>query len=162
MIDIPVGLGPQQLEGPGSASAGLGAFAFEFFQTPLLDLTKTYSNIELIPARPGFIPISSTNVEKWVIELVQGTQTSPPTVRAGSDAAHTNFINNQNNTPSNAIVNTTVPPAVTIGNNLNFVLPVQSLPGVPVFFDLVSPAQGTGGYIVKARYVCGIAWVPVG
>lgn len=163
MIDTPVGAGPQSLEGQGLLSASLGAYTLEVYQTPLLDLTKTYANIELVPARPGFIPclLRSVNLNRWLLESASGTQTTPPTIRAGSDIGHSNFIPVDVTSPSNARVNAGIvpvqisgPPAAAIG--------VKQFPGLPIYFDVTIPAAGTGGYSAMAKYTCVVGWIAVG
>ena len=162
-----MGRGPQALEGSTRAlqlagvdpstllSAAMGAFSLETYETPLLDLTKTYSGIELVPARPGYIPIHSTRT--WIIFSRSGTQTSPPTTNIGNDAAHTNIQPSINTTPSNVNVNGAVPISLAQGVAQN--QGPQILPNATVYFDLTAPATGTGGYSCMARYAIAIFWV---
>lgn len=160
MIDFSPGVGPQKLEGPDMLSGSIGAYAVEVFQTPLLDLTKTYQKIELVPARPGYFPINlTTGKAQWSIEKVSGTQTTPPTIRAGNDPAHTNFFTSTSTNPSNADVNGANPPSVANGP----FLPLGTeFSNATVYFDLTSPAVGTGGYSCMARLTCAVAWISVG
>jgi hypothetical protein len=163
MIDTVMGAGPQLLEGPGTNSAAVGAYPVETFQTPLLDLTKTYANIELVPARPGYYPVGyvGAGFPQWVIESASGTQTSPPTVQVGSDAAHQNTLALSAATPTNAKVNVATPPTIVDGPTLAATT-IQRIPNAPVFFDLTVPAAGTGGYSCMARLVIYICWIAVG
>lgn len=161
MLDTPLGTGPQTLEGPGTNSAAVVAYPVEPFQTPLLDLTKTYSNVELIPARPGYVPIVASGFfPEWVIESVTGTQTSPPTIRAGNDAGHVNTIPSTATTPTNALVNTAVPPTVVTGP-ANPAVTLKRIPNAPVFMDITVAAQGTGGYSCLARLSIVVYWFAV-
>src|SRR6267142_1271140 len=158
MLDTSLGTGPQALEGSNTNSASVGAYPLEPFQTPLLDLTKTYSNIEIIPARPGYFPvILSGFFPEWVIESVVGTQTSPPTVQAGNNAAHNNSIPTTATTPTNALVNTAVPPTTVTGPG-NPAVTLKQFPNTPVFMDITVAAQGTGGYSCLARLSFILHW----
>src|SRR6267142_2458719 len=161
MLDTSLGTGPQALEGSNTNSASVGAYPVELFQTPLLDLTKTYSNIEIIPARPGYFPVVlSSSFPEWVIESVSGTQTSPPTIQAGNDAGHVNTIPNTATTPSNALVNAAVPPTVASGPAAPAAT-VKRVPNTPVFMDVTVAAQGTGGYSCLARLSFVVCWIAV-
>lgn len=155
MIDSVLGSGPQMLEGPGSISGAAGAYPTEVFQTPLLDITQAVSNIEILPARPGYFPFNI--LSQWVIESVTGAQTVPATIRAGSDPAHLNFYPSINTAPSNANVNAAVPPSLADALNTTGVA-LKKFPGAPVFFDITAPAAGTGGYSCKARLVILVVW----
>ena len=161
MIDASLGMGPQSLEGPDLLSASLSAFTMEIFQTPTLDLTKTYADVEIIPARPGFVPfLASANLNRWLIESITGTQTTPPTIRAGNDAGHSNFVTSTATTPSNAAVNAASPPSQITGPSAAAVT-AKRFPGATVYFDLTSAAVGTGGYACRAKYTCAVIWVAV-
>ena len=155
---IYMGLGPQAFAGPGLGSGAALPFPLETYQTPLLDLTKTYSNIELLPARPGFYPVIISSM--WLIESHSGTQTTPPTIQAGNDLNHVNIIPLSATRPSNANVN-------AIGQNgictasAAAANTVQKIIGVPVFFDLTVPAVGTGGYSCFGHYVLIVCWMAV-
>lgn len=165
MIDYGMGVGPLMLEGPGTNSAGsLGLV--EIFQSPLLDLTQTYSNIELVPARPNLVPYPTdlAGPGSWLIEKLAGVQTSPPTIRAGSDAGHQNFILTTSTTPSNANFNASAAaPCISSGPNTGVTSgTLKRIPNTPILFDLTSPAAGTGGYICLARYFVAVMWIAVG
>ena len=151
------GLGPEPLGSPGGG--GLVAFPCETFQTLLLDLTKTVSGIELVPARNGHVAFQLASF--WIIESTTGTQTSPPTVQAGNNGAHTNYIPSSGTTPSNANVAATVAPGVTAGpfaagNSIQ--IPINS----PVLLDVTSGATGTGNFTLMGRLVTLVTWSEVG
>jgi len=153
------GQGPAPI-GPGTTGA-LSAYPVEMYQSPLLDLTQTVSGIELIPARPGYIPI--IELALWETEFTAGTQTSPPTVRAGNDAGHTNFINTSSTTPSNANVNAAnVPCLITGPTGALSNQTAQQIPNATVLLDVTAGAAGTGGFALRAKLVCMIFWVAVG
>jgi len=163
------GLGPQALQGPANAAscARAGAYPIEAYQTPILDLTKTYSNIELVPARPGYVALARSRF--WIVTSVQGVQTSPPTCRAGSNtelesstgepsSIHDNFFPLASTAPSNASVNaiTTTPVLIagsSAANNL------QLFQGRTVFLDVTAPAVGTGGFKLFAMLLVTVQWV---
>lgn len=156
---------PQDFLGPGAGpistgtgGAGFGAYAVEAFESPILDLTTTALGVELVPARPFYTPRLIT--ASWLIEKVAGTQTSPPTVRAGNDAAHGNFIGQMSTTPSNANTNAAATPCVVTGPTAGTALgpTVQTITNAPVLLDIVSGATGTGGFMLKARLVVLVLW----
>lgn len=160
MIDFGMGVGPQSLEGPGTQSASAGPFV-DLFQSPLLDLTQVVSNIELVPARPNLIPFPVNLVTAfWFVEQRSGTQTSPPTIQAGSDAAHQNFFTTTSTTPSNANLNASVVPAPIAGPGIGvFSGTLKRIPNAPIMLDLTVPAAGTGGYSCRARIFVVVAWI---
>ena len=159
MIGFSPGIGPQKLEGPDMLSGSIGAYALEVFQTPLLDLTKTYLNIELIPARPGYFAQGLLGLTAWSIEKKSGVQVTPPTIRAGNDSTHTNLFSSTATTPSNTNVNGANPPSTATGPSGSL---AAQIPNTTVYFDLTSPAVGTGGYVCMARFTCAVFWVAVG
>jgi len=163
MIDYLMGTGPELLEGPGTQSAG-NLNLVEIYQSPLLDLTKTYSGIELVPGKPGLIPypIDIQGPGTWLLEQKAGAQTSPPTTQAGSDAAHQNFLKSSNTNPTNALFNTAVAPCILNGPSTGALSgTLKRLPGMPIYFDVTVPAAGTGGYICLARLYVAVGWVAV-
>lgn len=149
------GLGPQDLEGAGSGSGAIISIPPEIYQTPLLDISIPFAGMELVQARPGYIPFAQLS-GFWVIESVIGTQVTPATFRAGSDAGRINYIPLAAQ-PSNTAVNTAQPPAITSAV-VGAAVTVQLLPNVPIFMDLVSGASGTGGFKCMARFVLPIFW----
>jgi len=151
-----VGLGPAPLGSPGSA--GLVAFPVELYQTPNLDLTVPNLGIELIPAKPGHFPVLVN--ANWIIDSASGTQTTPPTTRAGSDAGHVNFASQTSTKPSNASVNGANVPSMGDGN-ANAALTLRRIPNAPVIFDIVAGAQGTGTFAVRGRFSVSVNWVSV-
>ena len=105
------GLGPQPLS--SGALGGATAYPYENFQTPLLDLTVgSQLGIELVPARPGYVPVQV--LREWIVEVFTGTQVTPATSQSGQNAAHNNF-QPLNSTPTNANLNTFVPPFYVTG-----------------------------------------------
>jgi hypothetical protein len=134
----------------------------ESFVTDLIDLTTTPIGIETIPARPGHIPIII--IATWIIELVAGTQVTAATMQSGSNAAHNNFTASGQG-PTNADVNGANPPSIGDGSSPLFV-PIPStlpqIPNAPVYLDVTAPAQGTGGFALKARALITVTWMPVG
>ncbi len=161
MLDLlGVGAGPQPLGSPGAAS--LISYPVETFQTPLLDLAVPNLNIEFIPAREGFVAWRLSSA--WIIETALGTQTTPPVVRAGSDAARTNFLPSTSS-PSSANVNASVGnvPSLASGiGNVNSNQANQKIPGATVYLDVVSGGSGSGGYALLARLVVNVMWMTVG
>lgn len=151
------GLGPVAL---GSSNGGSSlAFSHEVYESPTLDLTQPISNVEMIPAKPGHTAIFTTGDGFWVIESVSGTQVTPPTIRMGADAAHTNCIPSTATSPPNADVNAANPPSLSTfvtgaGNT------VQRFANTPVFLDITAGATGTGGYACRARLSILVRWVP--
>jgi len=130
----------------------------ETYSTPVLDLTKIVTGIELVPARPGYIATQLNR--EWIIVQFAGTQTSPTTYQAGSDAAHQNYAA-PSPTPTNAVVNAIVnTPA--IGNGGGIVTGGQRFPNATIFLDITVAAQGTGGFTLLARYVTNVWWIAVG
>jgi len=158
MISNQPGVGPEPSDGPGTPSSSLIAYPMEIFQTPLIDISQPLSGMELIPARIGHIPILIVQLAgEWAIESVVGVQTSPVHVRAGSDAAHSNFLSSTT-TPSNADVNGAVVPSLTSLNTTG-PGPVTFFPNTPVYFDITVPAAGTGGFSCLARLIIAVNWV---
>ena len=151
------GQGPASLGSPGSGA--IISFPYEMYQSPQLDLTQINLGIELVPAKPGYIATRQGSL--WVIELVQGVQTVPLQVQAGSNAAHTNFFASSP-VPSNVDVNGAVPPCfatspvVTSAANT-----VQQFPNTPIIMDVTVGAQGTGGFALKGRLCSIVFWAPV-
>jgi hypothetical protein len=154
-----LGNGPSLLEGPGTNSAGTCAYALDQFQTPLFDLTKTYSGIEVIPARPGYYAYPLSFV--WIIESFAGTQVTPVVFQMGSNPAHNNILPSQSN-PSNANVNAAVPPSTAIAATVTVATGTQYIANAPVYMDITSPASGTGGFACTARLAYYIFWIPFG
>jgi len=157
------GLGPIPLGSP--AGGGLLAFPAESFISPLLDLTVPTLGIELVPARPGYFAVPSGNAI-ILVEQAAGTQTSPPTTRAGSDPGHTNSIPSASTQPTSGAINGLIAagalPGFTIGpvSTAN-TAGVQQLANTPIILDIVTGAQGTGGYILKAKIEIRVFWVAV-
>lgn len=150
------GLGPVPGSNPGG---GLVAYPNETFETPILDLTVPQLGIELVPAKPGHIAFSI--LAATIIESVTGTQVTPATWRAGSDAARVNQ-SPLVSTPSNANVNAANPPCVGgLGGNI-FTSPQQQFANTPVLLDVVSGASGTGGFSLRGRFSMSITWLAVG
>ena len=153
------GTGPLSDGSPGSGA--LGAYPMEVFETPSLDLTKTYSGIELIPARPGYLPFLL--LPQWMITIASGTQTSGATAQAGSNAAHTNFFNTTANTPSNAAVNAAVGNTPCRGGNPSAATStLRRFTNRPVLMDITVGAQGTGNFALACRFIAIVGWVPTG
>ena len=150
------GAGPSGFPGGG----GLVAYPDECFQTPQLDLTVPTLGIELVPAKPGYYPMFVNG--RWLIESHAGTQTTPPTTQAGSDAGHVNFLANASTTPANADVNNANPPSISTSINAGTVNTVQRIPNATVFFDVVAGAQGTGGFALRGKFTCIVKWVATG
>jgi len=136
----------------------------ETYQTPLLDLTQATLGIELVPAKPGYIPIGLTSI--WLIETSTGTQTTPPSIQAGNDSAHTNIMANTSTTPSNANAASCVgnTPALAGGPSTASAaqLAAQHNQNAAVVFDVTAGGQGTGGYTLKGKLVLVIMWQAVG
>lgn len=163
------GAGPQPLQGAANAAscARASAYPLETYQTPILDLTKTYSGIELVPARPGYVATPRSRV--WTVISVSGTQTSPATYNAGSNTGlesstaepasiHDNFMPQANALPTNATINSgTTPPFVTnatsAANNL------QLFANAPVLLDISVPAAGTGGFKLLMMLTVTVEWI---
>lgn len=150
------GTGPVQLGVSGSA--GLVSYPTEVFVTPTLDLTIPNLGIEIIPAKPGHIPV--VYLSRWIIYSVAGTQTTPATHRAGSNAAHTNIFASSTTTPSNANVNGAVPISFAAGPSL--VQPSNIQPNLPVILDVTAGAVGTGGFALRARLGVFVVWIAQG
>lgn len=150
------GAGPLALSQP---SGGLVAYPVETYITPSLDLTIVQLGIELIPAKPGHIV--AITVTGFLLESVTGTQTTPLQARAGSDPTHTNISPLITTNPTNAQVNSANTPCTAGGLSSNSV-PVQILPSLPVFLDIVAGAQGTGGFSLRGRLAARVAWAAIG
>lgn len=151
-----VGTGPTALGGSGSS--GLINYPIETYVTPTLDLTQTVSGIELIPAKPGHVPL--VYLARWIIYSVTGTQTTPATHKAGNNTAHTNIFASSSTNPSNANVNAAAPVSTAAGPVT--VQPSNITPNAPVIFDLTSGAVGTGGFALRARLAAFVIWVAQG
>jgi|SRR5579863_3571367 len=156
MIGNQPGLGPENLEG-NPTSGSFVALWPEVFQTPLLDLTKTLSSMELVPARPGHFPVVCV-LANWCIESVSGVQTAPVVYQAGQNAAHTNVFAALTNGPSNADVNGANPPS--FGGQSIGASRVQLIVNTPVFLDITAGAQGVSKLL--ARLIVGVEWVAIG
>lgn len=150
------GLGPIPLGSPGAGS--LIAYPPETYQTPVLDFTKpTTVDIELVPAKVGLIP--TFNFNEFIIEKLAGTQVTPAVIQAGSDAARTNFVAAISR-PTTADVNAANPPCFTnaLAGAANT---VKRDVNAPVFFRITSPASGTGGFELKAKWCVTVQWMGV-
>jgi len=158
MLDfISNGLGPQSLATGAGARV---AFPCEVFSTPVLDLTVLSSNIELVPAKPGHFPSGLTT--RVIVEQFTGTQSTPATVRAGSDAGHVNYIV-ASNAPSNASMNIGVSaPFVPNTNVTGSAVTTQRIPNAPVLLDITVAATGTGGFTLRVRYETTVIWAAPG
>lgn len=156
MDNMEFGAGPNPLS--NSPGGGLGAYPIARFETPSLDLTVPHLGIELVPGKPGYISvIASTN---WLIERVNGTQTTPLTCNAGSDAAHSNVIPSVAIQPTNADVNGANVPSLAAGQGQNALL--KLIPGAPVILDITAGAAGTGSFALTGRYVVSVFYIAVG
>lgn len=154
------GAGPSALGSPGGAS--LVRYPVEVYQSPLLDLGIVQS-VELIPAKPGFIPACPVVQAFWMIEGLNGTQTLPPTWQVGSDPSHRNFIDRQTTTTPFTGEGTTPPYYTQIFTS--FLTNVPVLPNLPTYLDIVSAAAGTpangAAFQVLARLVVPVMWIAV-
>lgn len=150
-----VGAGPVPL-GP---TASLAAYPVEAFESPILNLATTTLGIEMIPAKPGYFP-SLINLF-WIITSKAGTQTTPPTCRAGANSTHDNLWTTSSTTPSNASVNGAAPPSVAFGPlTVNYA--ARALPNTPIIMDVTTGAQGTGGFTLRAKMLLVVFWLPEG
>jgi len=147
------GLGPSTLGSPGSGA--LVPLAFETYETQQLDLTVPNLGIELIPAKPGYVPVAY--VGYWIIDGQSGTQTSAAVAQAGSDAGHSNFLASTA-TPSNAEVNGSNPPSLAISPNIPADT-VKMFANSPVILDVTTAAQGTGSFSLLARLSISVFWI---
>lgn len=152
------GLGPGL---PGDPSSGIGVVAFpvETFETQTLDLTVANLGLELIPARPGYVPVFVSSY--FVITASSGTQTSPLVSQAGQDAAHTNFWASQNGL-SNATVNAGTAPYASIGPMAAAAATVQRNKNATVILDVTTGAVGTGGFTLSGRFVVVVNFAATG
>jgi hypothetical protein len=149
-----------QGEGPiPQGAAGLVPYPNETYASPVLDCTQVVSGLELIPAKPGYAPNFGGSF--WVIERVVGTQTTGLNFQAGSDPAHLNFFVSTVGRPTNAEVNGAAPPSLGAGGVIAAAT-VAKIPNAPVFLDITLSASGTGGFVLLARLVVGVIWIPVG
>lgn len=150
------GLGPSQVG--NQISGSLVAFPLDTYATPQLDLTQVVTGIELVPAKPGHIPVSAT--ARFLIESTTGTQTTPLVSQAGSDAAHTNF-KASTSAPANVDVTGAPVPAISsaVGGSA---VTTQRIPNATVFFDITAGAQGTGGFTLRGKFVVVVRWQAVG
>lgn len=165
MIDIIPGIGPEPLEGAGTISASLNLFC-EVYVSPVLDLTKTISDVELIPAKQGYFPLALN--QYFVVVSRSGTQVTPATIKAGNNTNKTNFlcifsgVPIPSTIPINTDVNNANPPCITNNNGNSAFTPVTSpIPGRPVLMDVVTPASGTGGFSAMVRMIAFVGWVAV-
>lgn len=152
------GAGPAPLGRAGGS--GLVVYPDECFQTQQIDLTQVASSIELLPAKPGYFPVLIA--AHFLIEATSGTQTTPLTCRAGSDAGHVNFFPTTANAPSNADVNATNVPSISTSINAGSANNIQRIPNATVFFDITAGAQGTGGFTLRGKFNLIVKWVSVG
>lgn len=158
MIDSQPGLGPQLLEGPGTSSAGQIGYLIEAYQSPILDLTRTWSGIEILPARPGFIAMPSQG-GGWLIEAASGTQTTSITYRAGNNSTHDNFQPSNSN-PNNANINAAVPPSIILTSTIP-ANTVKRFANLPVLLDVTVAAAGTGNFVLRGSLSIPVIWVPI-
>jgi hypothetical protein len=156
MIGNQPGLGPENLEG-NPTSGSFIALISEVFQTPLIDITKPLSGMEIVPARPGYVPVCVLAIN-WSIESVVGVQTSPVVYNAGQDAAHTNVVPALSNGPSNAEINGVTPPSIRGVNAAS--VRAQLMTNTPVFLDITQGAQGVSSCLAKLNV--GVLWVAIG
>jgi hypothetical protein len=154
-------LGPMAL-GPFPTSGFQVMYPIEIYQTQILDLTKTASGIELVPAKPGHYPVIFSST-RFLVEAVNGTQTTPAQMQAGSDAAHTNlFISSA--LPSNANVNAVSPsalPGLALGPALATDT-IRRIPNATVLMDITAGAQGTGSFALRGKLSINVAWIAIG
>jgi len=138
---------------------GLVVFPLETYVTDPIDLTLVTPGIEIIPAKPGHVPflVGST----WIIEKASGTQTSPPTVQGGTNAAHNNVFTS-NTSPANADVTGATPPSISAGVGAAIPSPAAVTANLPVIMDITAGATGTGTFAVVARLSVTIAWFAEG
>ena len=157
-IQVQQGVGPQPLESPGAGAAYKSLPVVEVYVTSPLDLTQPHLGIELVPARPGYVPFNF-DFSQWVILSTSGTQVTPATVQAGSNPAHNNYIASQS-IPSNADVAAAVPPCGASPNaNTLQTAGQQVFPGNAVILDVTAGAQGTGGFTLVARMTIQVRWI---
>ena len=152
--------------GPFPLSAGFGgglvSYPNETFETPLLDLTVVTTGIEIVPAKPGHIPLLAV-AGSWLIESFAGVQTAPGSIKLGSDPTHTNLLSTVVLPP-----NATLAAIVSLPSRANSTSTTvaantaQRLVNTPVILDVISPSTGTGGFALKGRYHFSVIWAPVG
>jgi hypothetical protein len=141
---------------------GLVSYPSEIYQSPLLDLTAVQLKIEIIPAKPGHIPLFLNF--NWIIEAFAGTQTAAGSCNLGSNAAHNNYVASFG-PPTNANINsiTTVPNASFGVSSLVITAnAVQRIVNAPVFLDIASGSTGTGGFVLKGKLAIRMIWTPAG
>lgn len=149
------GVGPAPVGTSGSA--GLAAYPCEVFISPILDLTVPNLGIEIVPARPGYVPEWLGSL--WIFESITGTQTTAAVSKAGSNAAHTNLLGSGTG-PDNADTNAAHPPSVGFGSQIN-TYSLQRIPNATVYLDVTSGASGTGGFSLRARCAIIVMWMAV-
>lgn len=155
--NLGVGIGPLPNGSPGGG--GLVCFPMELYETPILDLTIVTPPLEFIPARPGLIALPTSN-SRFVIEQVAGAQTVPLTFRVTQDLINSNFANSTT-VPSNADVNGGVVPFISGGANISS-LTNRRFPNTPFMFQMLTGAQGTGGFVLRGKFVTVVGWAAVG
>lgn len=149
------GAGPMPL-GPDALAGDMAMLPVEIFQTAYLDLTQVVSGIELIPAKPGYAPQILTS--GWIIDAVTGTQTTPVTTQAGNDGAHSNIFPSASTNPTNTDVNTGSVPC--LGTNMALTPnTTKRIANAPVYLDITTGAQGTGGFSVFASLFVYVMWL---
>jgi len=159
-IGTVLGLGPENLEGNQTQSGSLIPFQWETYETPLLDLTQPLSMMEMLPARPGHVPIP-IGLETWLIEFAAGVQTVPLQFNLGSSPARTNYVAANTSGPSNADVNGANPPSLTSGFAGISISTSQLIVNTPVLLDITAGAQGTNFFKLLGRLVLIVWWTPI-
>lgn len=138
---------------------GGGGPVMQTYTTGAIDLTATQTIAAFIPARSGYFPVMQSR--QWIIHSKAGTMSTSPTVRAGSDAGHVNFIASTNSTPAAATVNAGAGgPFIDAGPSFP-TLAAQRFDNTAVAFDVVTGATGTGGFALNAELVVSVFWCRV-
>ena len=82
-------------------------------------------------------------------------------MQGGNNAAHTNLFASQA-IPSNATVNAvTAPPGLCTGV-ASAALTSQCITNAPIIMDITAGAQGTGGFLLKGKFVIWVNWIAIG
>ena len=126
------------------------------FISDIVDLTQTNAGgtTVVIPAKPGFFPLSIT--QRAMIVTKGGTLSTQPTFSMGADASYIDFA-------ASAAVNFSVGFAAGVGSSVAFssqASPVATYSHTtPVYLKQTVAAAGSG-LVLTVRFVFSIVWVP--
>jgi hypothetical protein len=127
--------------------------------TPIMDLTATGSTL-ILPAIKGYYP--SVYGERVILTTTTGALSTSPTRSIGNNVNQDNMLAAAAIT-SFATAFSTGAPSVSVGSTsiLSTSAKALDMDGAPLYLKVTIGATGTGGFVLRGRYIYFCAYVPV-